>query len=222
MSAAAADAKRGARGRPPRKRMAPEERRAQLLECALRVFARRGLGRAAHAEIAKEAGVAVSTVFLYFPSRESLVDSVLDEVERFYIAMATACHARTEMPAREVLRHHGSVFLDSLETHPDHTRVLLDWSTAFRDGVWPRYTAFVDALVQNHLATLRRGQVEGTIRSDLDIDTAARVHIASANLLLSLRIRGMGPEQLRVPARSFLAAALGELALDPPAEPAGA
>ncbi len=190
--------------------MAPEERRAQLLEHALRVFARRGLGRAAHAEIAKEAGVAVSTVFLYFPSRESLVEAVLDEVEAFYKAMAKECHARTDLPAREVLRRHGSAFMDSLESHPDHTRVLLDWSTAFRDDIWPRHMALIDSLVASHTATLRRGQEEGTIRADLDVETAARVHIGSANLLLSLRIRGMDPERLRAVARSFLAAALGE------------
>lgn len=210
MSQSAADPGAGPRPR-SRQRMAPEARRAQLLELALGVFARRGLGRAGHAEIAKEAGVAVSTVFLYFPSREVLVEAVLDEVEGFYADMAAACHARSALPAREVLRQLGSAFLDSLASHPDHARVLLDWSTAFRDDVFARYEAFLDGLVEAHRETLRRGQREGTIRADLDVETAARVHLGSANLLLSLRIRGMEPAPLRFVARSFLAAALGEV-----------
>ena len=61
-----------------RRRLPPEERRAQLLEIAIDVFAERGLGAARHAEIAERAGVAVSTVFAYFETREALVDAVLD------------------------------------------------------------------------------------------------------------------------------------------------
>jgi AcrR family transcriptional regulator len=44
------------------------------------VFAEGGLGAARHAEIAERAGVAVSTVFVYFPTREDLVRDVLDAV----------------------------------------------------------------------------------------------------------------------------------------------
>ena len=198
---------------PPRarRRLPPEERRAQLLECAMAVFSRRGLGRAAHAEIATEAGVAVSTAFLYFETREALVDAVLDEVERFYVGMAERIHAQTDVSAREVLRQHGSAFLDSLGTHPHHTRVLLDWSTAFREHVWPRYLELSERLVENHVATIRRGQVEGAIRPDLDVDAAARLHVGSGTFLLNLRLRGMDGSRIREIGRIQLAAALGEL-----------
>ena len=58
--------------RSARKRLPPDERRAQLLAIAIDVFAERGLGAARHAEIAERAGVAVSTVFVYFPTREEV------------------------------------------------------------------------------------------------------------------------------------------------------
>ncbi len=202
-------------GAPPRrttrsKRLPPAERRAQLLACALRVFARRGLGRAAHAEVAEEAGVAVSTAFLYFPNREALVDAVLDEVERFYLGMAERIHT-PEQPAREVIRRHGSAFLDSLESHPDHTRVWLDWSTAYRNGIWPRYEAFNDQLIANHRRTIERGQAEGTIAADVDADLAARFHIGSALMHVQMKLRGLDEERLRKIGRTVLAASLGEL-----------
>ena len=54
----------------PRKRLPPEQRKAQLLETALEVFARRGFGRAGHAEIAEAAGVAVSPAGAVAPGRE--------------------------------------------------------------------------------------------------------------------------------------------------------
>lgn len=66
-----------------RTRLSPEARRNQLMECAIEVFSRRGIGRAGHAEIAEQAKVSVATVFNYFNTREELVDEVLAEIERF-------------------------------------------------------------------------------------------------------------------------------------------
>ena len=63
-----------------RTRLSPDERNRQLMAHAIAVFARRGLGRAGHAEIAERAGVSVATVFNYFNTREDLVDAVLTEI----------------------------------------------------------------------------------------------------------------------------------------------
>jgi len=92
----------------PRKRLPPEERRAQLLATALEVFARRGFGRAGHAEIAEAAGVAVSTVFVYFKTREALVGAVLAEVGRFYLELALEIHAQPK-PCRQILIEHRQI-----------------------------------------------------------------------------------------------------------------
>ena len=86
-----------------RRRLPPEERRAQLLSIAIDVFADRGLGAARHAEIAERAGVAVSTVFAYFETREALVDAVLREVADFFIAAAERIHGQ-EKGCVEILR----------------------------------------------------------------------------------------------------------------------
>src|SRR5215469_10979454 len=78
------------------------ERKAALLQTAIRVFARRGLGGARHTEIAREAGVAVPTVFFYFPTRETLVHEVLSEVARFYEDMNERIHA-SNLSAPEIM-----------------------------------------------------------------------------------------------------------------------
>src|SRR5215467_12379341 len=99
-----------------RRRRAPaldkNERRTLLLRCALRVFARRGIGAARHAEIAREAKVSVPTVFFYFPTREALVREVLNEVARFFEAMTERIHASSR-PAPEIVLEHGHAFLDA-------------------------------------------------------------------------------------------------------------
>jgi TetR/AcrR family hemagglutinin/protease transcriptional regulator len=105
-----------------------------LLECAIRVFAVRGIGAAPDAEIARRARVSVPTVFAYFPTRKALVNVVLGEVARFFIEMANEALAKGG-PVPEVILEHLHAFTDAVETHPDHTRVLLEWSTALRDEV---------------------------------------------------------------------------------------
>lgn len=46
----------------PRTRLSPQKRKLQLMEIALEVFAKRGIGRGGHADIAEIAQVSVATV----------------------------------------------------------------------------------------------------------------------------------------------------------------
>jgi AcrR family transcriptional regulator len=62
--------------REERKEQITEYRRRQILEAALDVFSQKGYGEATMPDIAKEAGVAVGTIYLYFPSKRDLLVSV--------------------------------------------------------------------------------------------------------------------------------------------------
>lgn len=186
-----ADEKRAPRAR---RRLKPDERRAQLLRCALPVFAERGLRRAVHADVAKAAGVAVSTAFLYFPTREDLVDAVLDEVERFYVELAEQVHA-TAAPASEVLLAHGRRFRASIDSHPDHAYLLLDWAASVRSRVWPRYLALVERMVATHRATIERGIRAGEVDPEVDAEAAARIMIGYAQMSAQLKLSEFDPER---------------------------
>jgi len=194
-------------------RLPPAERRAQLLAHAMRVFARRGLGGARHAEIASEAGVSVSTVFVYFPTRAELLGAVLDEVERFLVEMAERTHA-SPAPAPDVILAHARAFADSVDTHSDHARVWLDWSTAVRDEVWPRYLEFQERVVRILERTIRRGQREGTFPADLDPEDDARLIVGSAHMIAQMKFTHLAPARvdrfLRALVRASVGSAFGE------------
>ncbi len=191
-----AKSQRNGPARPRARRLSPPERRTQLLACALRVFARRGLGEARHAEIAKEAGVSIATVFFYFPTRTDLVKAVLDEVERFYCAMAERIHER-DLPAPQVLFDHAIAFSDSVDTHPDYARVWLDWSTAIRDEVWPRYLHFQGYVVKIVEKTIRRGQREGTLAAEVDPEDEAQLLFGSAHIIAQMKFTRQSPKRLK-------------------------
>ncbi len=53
------------------------EKRANLLSSALKLFVRNGVTNTSTAEIAKDAGTAAGTLFLYFPTRQKLMDELV-------------------------------------------------------------------------------------------------------------------------------------------------
>jgi TetR/AcrR family hemagglutinin/protease transcriptional regulator len=194
----------------PRRRLPPEERRAQLLEVALEVFARRGFGRAGHAEIAEAANVAVSTVFLYFPTRRALVEAVLYDVGEFYLDLALRVHGQ-KSSCRDILAAHRVAFHESLQSNPHRARIALDWSTAMREDLWPQYMALTDQLVANHVRTIERGKRAGEVPESVDSETSARMLIGSSQMTAQLKLAGTDPERLDRISALLIDAALGRV-----------
>jgi len=176
-------------------RLDQEQRRAELLQCAIRIFARRGLGAGRHAEIAREAGVSVPAVFFYFPTREALVRAVLEEVARFLTGMAEEIHA-SDLPATEIVMRHARTFVASVDTHPHYARVWLDWSTAIREEVWPLYLGFQERMVALIAKTITRGGGGNQRRRTADAEDNARLIVGSAHMLAQMKFARMPPAKV--------------------------
>lgn len=56
------------------------ERRALIAECALRLFAANGVTATSTARIAREAGIAAGTLFLYFGTKQELLDALVVQI----------------------------------------------------------------------------------------------------------------------------------------------
>ena len=64
--------------RQERKEQITEYRQKQILDAALAVFSRKGYGEATIPDIAREAGVAVGTIYNYYESKRDLLVSLVD------------------------------------------------------------------------------------------------------------------------------------------------
>jgi TetR/AcrR family transcriptional regulator, hemagglutinin/protease regulatory protein len=186
------------------------ERRALLLRYALRVFARRGIGAARHAEIAREAKVAVPTVFFYFPTREALVSAVLEEVARFFTEMAETIHDQ-HRPAPQIILEHTRAFADAVATHPDHTRVLLEWSTALREEVWPLYLQFQDKVIATIARTIRRWRMETGSQRDPDAEDDARMIAATGYVIVQMKMAKLPGARIERFLQTLVRDTLGEV-----------
>ena len=63
----------------PRPKNPPPDRRQEILDAALRVFAAKGFEAATNAEIAREAGVTAAALYYYFPSKTDLFQAAILE-----------------------------------------------------------------------------------------------------------------------------------------------
>ncbi len=124
--------------KPARTRLAPDDRRAQLVEHAIGCFADHGIARATQAQVAARAGVSVSAVYFYFRTRADLVSAVLDAIASTIVTMVAEAVARPGMP-EDVLAVLAGRTADMAVEQPDTVRVWLDWSTGVRADVWPQF-----------------------------------------------------------------------------------
>lgn len=100
-----------------------DQRRTGILDAATRVIASRGLGAAATAAIAKEAGVSNGSLFLYFESKSTLLNEL-------YVRLKTEVGdaAMADMPdqgsTRDLVRHMWKRWLRWATSNPEKRRTL--------------------------------------------------------------------------------------------------
>ncbi|MCK9506141.1 MAG: TetR/AcrR family transcriptional regulator [Porticoccaceae bacterium] len=178
------------------RRMSPDSRREQLLACALKVYADKGIGKAGHTDLAEEAGVSVPTTFHYFPTREDLTEAVLEEVKRFLLEDIVAPRFNDPCPAPESIEIMLLSFSHSIDTCPDHIRVWFEWSVSVRDGLWDKYLVFYNHAIKGVRSILERGKQESSIPESLGVDDATRVIIGVAHMIVQMGFSGSSKEAI--------------------------
>jgi TetR/AcrR family hemagglutinin/protease transcriptional regulator len=178
-----------------RTRLTPAQRTAQLLDNALKVFARTGLASGVHAQVASEAGVAVSTVFLYFPTREALVDAVISEIDRFLVKLV-ANIADSQAPAIEKLLAILRKFSVTVDTAPDYIKIWLNWSTEVDDATWARYVDFQDRIIAAFGDIISKGQATGEINRDVNSVLGGHLVMSAGHMIAQLKFRGRGQHEV--------------------------
>src|SRR5262245_27287184 len=87
-----------------RRAAAAPDKRDALLRAAIKVFARRGFFQSQVADVAKAAGVAAGTVYLYFHGKDDLLVSIFERTMRETIAEGRAALTGVTDPAERLRR----------------------------------------------------------------------------------------------------------------------
>ena len=152
-----------------------QRNREQILATARTLFARDGLDVSVE-EITTQAGLGVGTLYRHFPTRDDLVEAVLEEALQGYVDLAA--QAATDENAwtgfttflQQALNLHATNrgLRDALATS-DHGRAL---AQATRARIRPTLTSLVE-----------RAQAEGTLRPDFRPEDVTVIFWAVARII---------------------------------------
>ncbi len=148
-------------------RLSREEKRENIVDAAVEVFAEKGYRSARISDIARRAGVADGTIYLYFRNKEDLLLTICEEqMEEVRRALHAALDGLEEPVARA--RAFARFHFQSLRNQPALAQVLqveIRQSTRFvreyrPERLWQYLTVFE--------TIVRDGQASGAFRADID------------------------------------------------------
>ena len=167
----------------------------QILEAAVRIFARQGFYQSTIAQIAKEAGVADGTIYLYFKNKDDILvqffsyrtkqvfESFREEVDR---AQTSADKLRNLVRRHlaEFQRDRDGAVVYQVETHQSSRLAedqIREMSQMYRD--------LISEIVE-------QGQQEGTIRKDLYVGLVKRFIIGAVDEVINTWLHSNGEYDL--------------------------
>lgn len=82
---------------------APEERRKEIIDTAIKLFYEKGYEKTTISDIAKEINVAQGLCYRYFPSKEMLFDCAIDQYAQILADSITEYTKDTELSLKELI-----------------------------------------------------------------------------------------------------------------------
>ena len=156
-----------------KKRVPAEERKKQILKCAVKVFARSNYRSAKMSDIAAEAGISEAMVYKYFPSKKTIFLKILRHMSDRIITFWREESEKTT-DALVVLKSMGLTYYKRMKNHPDELKVQFQAISEIDDKEIARQLRQDHSNYMKYInSVLEKGMEQGVIRKDLDAELTA-------------------------------------------------
>jgi TetR/AcrR family transcriptional regulator, cholesterol catabolism regulator len=164
-----------------------EDRRAELLAHAERLFLERGVAETRMVDIANAAGVAKGLAYWYFDGKESILLAIAADVHERLRATQRAAVADVERPLEQL--YVGVVTAVRFVDEHWNLFVMIVWALADKN---PGSASDASRLhADDSVEVIIAGQADGTIRDDEDPVLLAQSHQAIVNHMVLTRQNGL-------------------------------
>ncbi len=146
----------------------------QIIEAAVRVFARKGYYSARVSDIAREAGIAAGTIYLYFDTKQEILITLFREKMAEFVSALRKSIAEESDPVAKVKRL-VRLHFEILEGNPELAEVVqveLRQGQKFFRGPATQEIATYFALIGS---VLEEGVAAGAFRPDLAVKVATKM-----------------------------------------------
>ena len=160
------------------------EKRQQILEGAVRVFARQGFHTCRVSDIAEEAGVAYGLVYHYFQSKDQILDTLF--TERWSVLLQVIADTDAEdLPAREKLRAIAAFIIDSYRHDPDLMKVIIVEVTRAANSFGAVHLAKISEAYGQISGIVEQAQQRGEFRDSVSAEFAAMAFYGAIEQVLT-------------------------------------
>jgi TetR/AcrR family transcriptional regulator, fatty acid metabolism regulator protein len=162
----------------------PADKRRQILDAAVRVFARQGFHATRVSDIADEAGVAYGLVYHYFRSKDEVLNELF--VERWSLLLAAIEEAdRAGSDPREKLGAVATFIFESYRHDPDLMKVIIVEVTRAANSFGQTHLEEIRRAYESIARIVAEGQERGVFRLDVDPLFASMAFYGAIEQLLS-------------------------------------
>lgn len=185
----------------------------QILNAALRIFARDGISRSRIADIAAEAGISTSNLYEYYRSKEDLAyDVPLSHLATFFEDFRTAVIGKTS--ARDRLMLYFSMSADYAREHAEWARLLYleIWPSVFVSETELKKS--IDDFSRVVVFLVRQGIAEGEWSAEHDPYETAALLVGGVNQLIITWLLYRRPRNLTKAGTEMAERLLAMLALE--------
>ncbi len=194
------------------------DRRRQILDAAVRVFARQGFHTCRVSDIADEAGVAYGLVYHYFQSKEQVLDTLF--LERWDVLLEAIAHVDNRRgAARDKLYAVTGFIVDSYRHDPDLMKVIIVEVTRAANSFGARHLGKIREAYSLIADIVRSAQADGSFRTDIAPEFAAMAFYGAIEQVLTGWIFGLldqGDEDFEEAKRFIVDTICGGLDATPP------
>jgi TetR/AcrR family transcriptional regulator, fatty acid metabolism regulator protein len=153
--------------------MRDPEKPHQIIDAAVRIFARKGYYHSRVSDIAREAGMAAGTIYLYFKTKDDILVTLFrDKMAQFVSSARKAVAAEPDAVAK--LRRLVRLHFEMLEGNPELAEVLqveLRQGQKFFRGASAQEISAYFALIA---AVIEEGVAQGQLRPSLPVKIATK------------------------------------------------
>ena len=166
------------------------DKRARILDAAIKVFAEKGYHGSRVSDIAREAGIAYGLVYHYFKNKEEIFSTIFDERWSDFLEAVEAI-ASSPASTEDKLVSVAALILNAYRARPDWVKVLvleIQRSSRFKE---PGQLRAVGRLLEVLARILRDGQERGELRRDRDPTVACFVFAGALDLVITSLVLDM-------------------------------
>ncbi len=162
----------------------PVDRRRQILDAAIRVFARQGFHSCRVSDIAQEAGVAYGLVYHYFDTKEGVLSELFDERWSLLLHAIDEVDERP-IPGREKLDAVAGFIIESYRHDPELMKVIIVEVTRAANSFGRTHLPQISKAYEGIAKIVADAQAEGSFRRDIDPMLASMWFYGAIEQLLS-------------------------------------